>query len=82
MIFIANNFDRAAGFVSDLHKAHRAIEVFFKENKQILRLAGFMGIQRKRRQAADPDRLSCLRPAPPHRMKKCTAVPWDEHIAI
>ncbi len=43
MGFITNNFDRAAGSVRDLYKVRRGIEVFFKEIKQTLQLADFMG---------------------------------------
>ena len=43
MIFITNNFDWAASSICDLYKARWAIEVFFKEIKQTLKLADFVG---------------------------------------
>ncbi len=43
MTFITNNFDWAASSICDLYKACWAIEVFFKEIKQTLQLADFMG---------------------------------------
>jgi len=43
MTFISNNFDWAASSICDLYKARWAIEVFFKEIKQTLQLADFMG---------------------------------------
>ena len=43
MVFISNNFDWAASSICDLYKARWAIEVFFKEIKQTLQLADFMG---------------------------------------
>lgn len=43
MIFITNNFDWAASSVTDLYKARWGIEVFFKELKQTLQLADFLG---------------------------------------
>lgn len=43
MIFIANNFEWSASSICDLYKARWSIEVFFKEIKQTLQLADFMG---------------------------------------
>ena len=43
MKFITNNFDWSANSICDLYKARWAIEVFFKEIKQTLRLADFVG---------------------------------------
>lgn len=43
MTFISNNFEWAASSICALYKARWAIEVFFKEIKQTLQLADFMG---------------------------------------
>lgn len=43
MTFIANNLDWAATSVCDLYKARWGIEVFFKQLKQTLQLADFLG---------------------------------------
>jgi hypothetical protein len=43
MVFITNNFDWAAGTVADLYKCRWQIEVFFKQIKQTLQLADFLG---------------------------------------
>nr|HID13111.1 hypothetical protein [Anaerolineae bacterium] len=43
MSFITNNFDWAPNSVCDLYKARWAIEVFFKQIKQTLQLADFLG---------------------------------------
>lgn len=43
MIFITNNFEWAASSIADLYKARWGIEVFFKEIKQNLKLADFLG---------------------------------------
>ena len=43
MAFITNNFKWAASSIADLYKARWAIEVFFKEIKQNLQLADFLG---------------------------------------
>jgi hypothetical protein len=43
MIFITNNFEWSASSICDLYKARWSIEVFFKEIKQTLQLADFMG---------------------------------------
>jgi len=43
MTFITNNFDWASSSICDLYKARWAIEVFFKEMKQTLQLADFVG---------------------------------------
>ena len=43
MTFITNNFDWAPSSICDLYKARWAIEVFFKELKQTLQLADFLG---------------------------------------
>jgi hypothetical protein len=43
MVFITNNFEWAAGTVADLYKCRWQIEVFFKQIKQTLQLADFLG---------------------------------------
>ena len=43
MTFMTNNIEWAASSVADLYKARWGIEVFFKEIKQTLQLADFMG---------------------------------------
>jgi len=43
MAFITNNMQWAAGSICDLYKSRWGIEVFFKEIKQTLQLADFMG---------------------------------------
>ena len=43
MAFLTNNLDWAPSSVADLYQARWAIEVFFKEIKQTLKLAGFIG---------------------------------------
>jgi hypothetical protein len=43
MTFLTNNFDWAASSISDLYKARWGIEVFFKQIKQTLQLADFLG---------------------------------------
>jgi IS4 transposase len=43
MIFISNNLNWAPGSICDLYKSRWAIEVFFKEMKQSLQLADFIG---------------------------------------
>jgi len=43
MVFITNNFDWAPSSVAELYKARWAIEIFFKEIKQNLQLADFLG---------------------------------------
>jgi len=43
MLFITNNFEWAASSIADLYKARWGIEVFFKEIKQNLKLADFLG---------------------------------------
>ncbi len=43
MEFITNNFDWAATSICDLYKARWGIETFFKEMKQTLQLADFLG---------------------------------------
>ena len=43
MIFITNNFTWAASSICELYRARWGIEVFFKEIKQTLQLADFMG---------------------------------------
>lgn len=43
MTFITNNFEWAPSSVAELYKARWAIEVFFKEIKQNLQLADFLG---------------------------------------
>ena len=43
MIFITNNFEWSPQSIADLYKARWGIEVFFKEIKQNLKLADFLG---------------------------------------
>ena len=43
MSFITNNFEWAPSAICDLYKARWAIEVFFKQIKQTLQLADFLG---------------------------------------
>jgi hypothetical protein len=43
MTFLTNNFDWAASSICDLYKARWGIEVFFKQLKQTLQLADFLG---------------------------------------
>ena len=43
MVFITDNFEWSAASICDLYKARWAIEVFFKEIKQTLQLADFIG---------------------------------------
>ena len=43
MTFITNNFEWASSSIAELYKARWAIEVFFKEIKQNLQLADFLG---------------------------------------
>lgn len=43
MAFLTNNLDWAASSVAELYQARWGIEVFFKEIKQTLKLAGFIG---------------------------------------
>ena len=43
MTFISNNFEWAAQSIADLYKSRWAVEVFFKEIKQNLQLADFLG---------------------------------------
>ena len=43
MVFITNNFEWAPSSIAELYKARWAIEVFFKEIKQNLQLADFLG---------------------------------------
>lgn len=43
MTFISNNLEWAASSVVELYQARWAIEVFFKELKQTLKLSGFIG---------------------------------------
>lgn len=47
LVFITNNFKWAASSVADLYKARWGIEVFFKEIKQNLKLADFLGYNEK-----------------------------------
>ena len=43
MVFISNNLQWASQSICDLYKSRWAIEVFFKQIKQTLQLADFMG---------------------------------------
>ena len=43
MVFLTNNFEWAPGTVADLYKCRWQIEVFFKQIKQTLQLADFLG---------------------------------------
>ena len=47
MVFITNNFKWAASSVAALYLARWAIEVFFKQLKQTLKLSGFIGYSKK-----------------------------------
>jgi hypothetical protein len=47
MVFLTNNFDWAATSVTQLYQARWAIEVFFKQIKQTLKLAGFIGYSKR-----------------------------------
>jgi len=47
MVFLTNNFDWAATSVTELYQARWAIEVFFKQIKQTLKLAGFIGYSKR-----------------------------------
>ena len=43
LVFLTNNFDWAANTVADLYRCRWQIEVFFKQLKQTLQLADFLG---------------------------------------
>ena len=43
MVFLTNNLEWAAGTVAELHRCRWQIEVFFKQIKQTLQLADFLG---------------------------------------
>jgi len=43
MVFLANHFEWAAGTVAELYRCRWQIEVFFKQIKQTLQLADFLG---------------------------------------
>ena len=43
MVFLTNNFEWAAGTVAELYRCRWQIEVFFKQIKQTLQLADFLG---------------------------------------
>ena len=43
MVFLTNNFEWSAGTVADLYRCRWQIEVFFKQIKQTLHLADFLG---------------------------------------
>jgi IS4 transposase len=43
MIFLSNNFSWSAQTIVDLYRCRWQIEVFFKELKQTLQLADFLG---------------------------------------
>ena len=43
MVFLTNNFEWAASTVAELYRCRRQIEVFFKQIKQTLQLADFLG---------------------------------------
>ena len=47
MVFLTNNFDWAATSVAQLYQARWGIEVFFKQIKQTLKLAGFIGFSKR-----------------------------------
>lgn len=47
MVFLTNNFDWAASSVCELYQARWGIEVFFKQIKQTLKLAGFIGYSKR-----------------------------------
>lgn len=43
MVFITNNFSWSPNSIADLYKARWSVEVFFKEIKQTLQIADFLG---------------------------------------
>jgi len=43
MVFLTNNFEWSAGTITDLYRCRWQIEVFFKQIKQTLQLADFLG---------------------------------------
>jgi hypothetical protein len=47
MVFITNNFEWSAWSITELYKARWAIEVFFKQIKQTLQIADFLGYNEK-----------------------------------
>jgi len=47
MVFLTNNLDWAASSVCELYQARWGIEVFFKQIKQTLKLAGFIGYSKR-----------------------------------
>jgi hypothetical protein len=47
MTFLTNNMDWSASSICDLYKARWAIEVFFKQLKQTLQLADFLGYSKQ-----------------------------------
>ena len=47
MTFLSNNLEWAASSICDLYKARWAIEVFFKQLKQTLQLADFLGYSKQ-----------------------------------
>jgi hypothetical protein len=62
MTFLTNNLTWSAQTIADLYRCRWSIEVFFKELKQTLQLADFLGTQRARRQMAGLDGLAGLCP--------------------
>jgi hypothetical protein len=60
MAFLTNNFTWSAQTIADLYRCRWSIEMFFKELKQTLQLADFLGPQRQRRPLAGVDRVAGL----------------------
>ena len=63
MVFLTNNRQWSAQTIADLYRCRWNIEVFFKQIKQTLQLADFLGHQRQRRALASLDGTPGLRPA-------------------
>ena len=55
MVFLTNNLEWSPRSVVDLYRCRWQIEVFFKQIKQTLQLADFLGTQRQRRALAGVD---------------------------
>jgi hypothetical protein len=63
MIFLTNQLDWAASSVADLYRCRWQVEVFFKQIKQTLQLADFLGHNENAVRLAGLDRAPALRPA-------------------
>ena len=66
MTFITDNFTWAASSICDLYKARWAIEVFFKEIKQTLQLADFLGTSENAIIVLDINNIMCYITIPKH----------------